>query len=136
VPAALDHAPVGFIAVHGDLHASAAARDRGVKRAVVEFRKPGFQPVDIFERGRFPDVPAVQQNVDAGACDPLSLNLPQQDKEVIDMEWTLPSESSPRKWKVPFEAFTPSTSSCQASLSKMRPVAIDSLTSLAPWLYT
>ena len=105
VPAALDHAPVGFVAVHGDLHAPAAARDRAVKGIVVEFFEPGFQQVDIFECGSLADVPSVQQDVDAGTRDSLGFDLSQQDQQVIDMGMDVAVGQQPEEMEGPIRGF-------------------------------
>ncbi len=60
VPTFLDHAPVGLVTVHGDLHTSAARSDLDVEVGIAELNHELLEFVDVDKRGGGWDVTAVQ----------------------------------------------------------------------------
>ena len=85
VPAALDHRPVGVVAVHRDVHASAARGDFIVHAAGIEALEPSFEGIDIVEGGSFADVASVDQGVDARGLHAFFLGLLEHGLEVVDV---------------------------------------------------
>ena len=65
LPTQLYHRPVGLVAVHGDLHTSAAGGDLDIKGAVPHRRDECLKGLHVIQSGGFTYVTAVQQNVDA-----------------------------------------------------------------------
>jgi len=85
-PAALDDAPVGLVAVHGDFHAAAAGSDGVVHAAAgIQVGEELFEGEDVIQRGGGRDVAAIEQGMDAGALDALLLGLCEHALEVVDV---------------------------------------------------
>ena len=85
VPAVLDHLPVCFVTVHGDLHSAAAACDLCAEATVIERSEERFEGLNVFERGGFTDVTAVEKDVDANVLYAFSLCLFNHCLEVVDV---------------------------------------------------
>ena len=84
-PALADHVPVCAVAVHGDVHASAAGSDAVVESLGVELLEVLFKGEDIVERGGLGDVASVEKNVEADGFDAFLLRLFDHAFEVVDM---------------------------------------------------
>ena len=84
-PALGDHCPVGFVAVHGDAHPSAAGGDADIEIGAAQLRHEGFKGIDILQRGGLADVTSVDQDMDAHAADALLLGLHNHCLEVVDV---------------------------------------------------
>ena len=84
-PALLHHGPVGFVAVHGDLHTAAAGGDGVVAAVGIQLGEHLFQHVHILQRGGGGHVTAVQQDVAVGLLHALGVGLPQQGDEVMNV---------------------------------------------------
>ena len=85
LPAEVNHSPVGFVSVHGDLHSAAAGRDLDIAVFVGEIGDECFEGIDVFKRGGFAYVTAVEEDVNADILDAFSLCLLQHSLEVVDM---------------------------------------------------
>jgi hypothetical protein len=85
VPAAIDHAPVGVVTVHGDVHAPAAGGDLRVEAAGAELGEEGFERLDVVERAGFRHVAAVEQRMHANRLDALFLGANDHRLQVIDV---------------------------------------------------
>jgi len=76
LPAHGYHVPVGFVAVHGDLHPPASAGNAVIRVcARIDVPQELLERKDVFESGGLPDIAAVQQDVDP---DPRHLFLERQ----------------------------------------------------------
>ena len=84
-PALGDHCPVGFVAVHGDAHPSAAGGDADIEIGAAQLRHEGFKGIDILQRGGLADITSVDQDMDAHAADALLLGLHDHCLEVVDV---------------------------------------------------
>ena len=84
-PALADHVPVGVVAVHGDDHASAAGGDAAVHAVGVELLQPGFEGVDVVERGGLRDVATVEEGVDADLLHAFLLRLFEHALQVVEV---------------------------------------------------
>ena len=85
LPACLDHAPVCFVSVHGDLHTAAAGGDTSVEIGVVQSGEECLEGTDILQCGGGINVTAVQQNVDADGLDAIFLCLLDHCSQMIDV---------------------------------------------------
>jgi hypothetical protein len=63
VPAFLDHIPVGFVAIHGDVHPATTRGNPGVKTAAADFGQEGLERQHIIESTGLGDVPPIDQDV-------------------------------------------------------------------------
>ena len=84
-PALFHHGPVGFVAVHGDLHTAAAGSDGIVAALGGELLQNIFQHLHIFQSGSGGHITAVQQDVAVGLLDTLGMSLLQQGDQVADV---------------------------------------------------
>ena len=62
-PAKLNHAPIRLIAVHGDDHPTACARDSIVSTLGVELAEDAFEAVKVLQGAPFADVAAIEHRV-------------------------------------------------------------------------
>ena len=85
MPPFLDHAPVGFIAVHRDAHPSAAGSDPRVESTVAERSEEFLKRTDVFQSGRFSNVSSVQKDMDTDAPDLLFLRLLDHRFQMVDV---------------------------------------------------
>ncbi len=83
LPAALDDAPVGFVAVHGDQHAATARGDPVVAAFGAQLGQQGLQGLHVVQGAGFVDVPAVEQHVDPGALHTVGIGPAQHRREMI-----------------------------------------------------
>ena len=84
-PAALDHAPVGLVAVHGDAHAATAGSDGGVKIGAIEAGEEGFEGLDVVQGGGLAHVAAVDERMHAHGLDAFLLGLGDHGLEVVNV---------------------------------------------------
>jgi hypothetical protein len=84
-PAPGDHRPVGFVPVHGEVHAAAAGRDAVVPAADGQLAEHGFERLDPRERGARPDVAAVGQGVDPQSPHAVVRGPLDQGAQVVDV---------------------------------------------------
>ena len=85
VPAAIDHAPVGVVAIHGDVHAAAAGGNAGVEICIIDAGKEGFEGFNVVKRAGFRHVAAVEQSVDTHRLDALFLGADDHRFQVVDV---------------------------------------------------
>ena len=86
LPAALDHAPLGPVAVHGDDHAPAARGDAVVAvGSAVERLEQLLEGVDVVEGAGLGHVAPVEEHVDAHLLHLLLVAAAQQGEEVLDV---------------------------------------------------
>ncbi len=64
VPPFFHHRPVGLVAVHGDVHAPAAAGNGGVEVRVADFFEESLERLHIIQGRGFRHVAAIQQDMD------------------------------------------------------------------------
>ena len=84
-PAGFDHGPVGFVAIHGDLHSAAAGSDAVITAVAAQLGKNAFQLIDIFQSGGGGYVTTVQQNMAVDLLHALSLGAAEQGDQVADV---------------------------------------------------
>lgn len=85
VPAALYHRPVSLVAVHCDLHTSAAACYPALECAVVQFLEQILELLDVDLRSLRGNVTAVQQGVYSYLGDTIGLSLLYHVEQVLDV---------------------------------------------------
>ena len=85
LPTQLYHSPVGFVAIHGDLHTSAAGGDLDIKGTVPHRRDEGLKGLHVIQSGGFTYVTAVQQNVDAYLGYAVLFGTDQHSLQMIDV---------------------------------------------------
>ena len=85
LPAALDHVPVGVVAVHRDDHSPAAAGDPGVKIPIVEGGEERLEGKEVLKGAELADITAIEQRVNPHPLHPLSLGLGDHRLEVVDV---------------------------------------------------
>ena len=85
VPAALYHRPVSLVAVHCDLHTSAAACYPALECAVVQLLEQILELLDVDLRSLRGNVTAVQQGVYSYLGDTLGLSLLYHVEQVLDV---------------------------------------------------
>ena len=134
LPAALDHAPVGLVAVHRDRHAAAAARRCARRSRAVLISSRRSRALDVLERG---GLAARRGRRAARGCARAGRPLrgaagawPSGDR---CGECTLPSESRPMKCSVRRAALHVATISlARRRAANIAPLVIASVTSAAP----
>ena len=84
-PALFDHRPVGFVAVHGDDHTSAAGGDFVFVLCVRKPGENGLQLIDIVQRARCGHITTVEQNVAVDALDIFLARLFEHRNQVRDV---------------------------------------------------
>ena len=84
-PALADHVPVCAVAVHGDVHASAAGSDAVVKPLGVETFEVFFKGENVVERGGLGNVASVEKDVEADGFDAFLFRFFDHAFEVVDM---------------------------------------------------
>lgn len=114
VPAQRHHIPVGLVAIHGDLHASAAGGDTAVKGAVVKGCQRVLQLLNIFQGGGGGNVAAVQQNMAAHPVHTLGLGLLQHGDQMMDIAVHIAVGEQAQEMQRSALAFTPPMSSFHA----------------------
>ena len=85
LPALFDHAPVGVVAIHGDVHAPATGGDLRVKIPATEAGEEGFERLDVIQRAGFRNVAAIEQGVHAHGLDPFFLGANDHCLEVVEV---------------------------------------------------
>ena len=80
--AALDHRPVGFVAVHRDRHTTTAGSDGDIGTGGVEFGDDRFGLLEIGQRRSRVDIASVVEEVEPDSLDALGHGLPHQGVEV------------------------------------------------------
>ena len=85
LPAFFDHRPVGVVAVHGDVLATAAGSDAGVESGIADTGQKGLERLDIVKRTGFRHIAAVKQRMNAHDFDALCLGLHDHRLQVIDV---------------------------------------------------
>ena len=84
-PAGLHHGPVGFVAVHGDLHTAAAGGDGVVTARGIQLGKHSLQLGHILQSRGSRHVTAVQQDVAVDLLSTLLVGLTQHGDQVGDV---------------------------------------------------
>jgi len=86
LPAALDHRPVGAVAVHRDEHTAAARRNAVVAPSLlVEIVQHLLEGFDVLERAGLGYIAPVEQNVHAHVLHAFFVASPQHCKQVLDV---------------------------------------------------
>ena len=85
VPSFFYHRPICLIAVHRDLHTSAAAGDAGMEVVIVQFCHVIFDILDIDQCARFRYITSVQQCMQANFLDTICLRTLHQRLEMVDV---------------------------------------------------
>ena len=85
MPSFFDHGPVCFIAVHRDLHASAAAGDASVEAVIIQACHVIFDLIYIDQRAGFRHIAAVQQYMQTNFLYAVFLGTSDQRLQVIDV---------------------------------------------------
>ena len=85
VPSLFHHAPVGLVAVHGDLHTAAAGSDAYIKGSILQLGNGVLQLIHIFQGGSSGNVTAVQQDMYPDLADAFSLGFLQHGQQVADV---------------------------------------------------
>ena len=86
MPSFFDHGPVCFIAVHRDLHTSAAACYLTVKSAVrIKLLEEALKLFDIYRSRSSGYISAIKQNVYSCLLDALVLGFCQHLEQVLDI---------------------------------------------------
>ena len=85
VKAPLYHVPIRLVAVHGDIHPSAAGSDFSGERIVIQLRQGLLQLLYIAKSRSSRDIPPIQKNVAEDPLHPILLRLPEHGQQMADM---------------------------------------------------
>ncbi len=85
LPTAVHHAPIGLVAIHGDVHASAAGSDGHIEGGSAQPGQERFEGLHVFQRGGFTHVAAIQQDVYAHLGGTICLGALDHRFEVVDV---------------------------------------------------
>jgi hypothetical protein len=84
-PAALDHRPVGIVAVHGDVLTAAARGDTGIEAIGRNIPQERLEGNDIVQRAGFRHVAAIKQSMDAHRLYPIRLGPRDHRLQMVDV---------------------------------------------------
>ena len=85
LPTLADHIPVRSVAVHGNVHASAAGSNAVIETLRVDLFQVLFKRDDVIKSGCFRNIASIQQNMETDGFDALLFRLFHHAFEVVDM---------------------------------------------------
>ena len=85
MPALVDHSPVCFVAIHGDVHPATAGGNPGVEAAAADFGEEGLEGQQVVESTGLGYVSTVEQGVNPHRLDALVAGTQDHRPQVIDM---------------------------------------------------
>ena len=98
-PAFFHHSPVGFVAVHGNIHSAAAGSDAYIEIGASKSAEKLFERYDVIERGSLAHVASVQQNMHAHFTYAFLFGADNHRFEMIDVRVDVAVAEKPQKMK-------------------------------------